>query len=86
MCGGGGGGLARVCVCVCVRERERERLCCHTNTLVAFFCLIIILCPLYVYVRSTLSKGDEGGLRSHNTCSTLPHIRVDVQSQEPHRH
>jgi hypothetical protein len=28
----------------------------------------------------------EGGGRSHKMCSIPPHIRLNVQSQEPHRH
>jgi len=53
----------RSCICVLrvsilVLERERERMCLLSvvSYLIhsCFFCLIIILCPLYVYVRSTL--------------------------------
>ena len=40
---------------------------------------LICLCSFYPWLG-------WWGLRSHKTCTTPPHIRVDVQSQAPHRH
>ena len=81
------GGMMRACE----RERERESLLSVVSYfyISCFFCLIITdyyTKSLYVYVRSALSYGDGGELRSHKTCSTPSHKLVDVQSQEPHRH
>jgi hypothetical protein len=98
---GGGGGVVvresacvcvcgRECVCVCVGERERERVCVCVSavcgvilyTLVSFF-LSYHVPYMFLFVLSLVRVR---GVRSHKTCSTPPHIRVVVQSQEPHRH
>ena len=83
----------RSCICVLrvsilVLEWERECLLSVVSYLIhSWFFLsnyyamsLICLCSFYPWL------GDGGGLRSHKTCSTSPHIRVDVQSQEPHRY
>ena len=58
---------AFMCVCVCVRERER----------VAFSVWLLYYVPyMFMFVLPLVMV--MGGLRSHNTCSTPPHIRVDV--------
>jgi hypothetical protein len=83
VCVCGGGGVESVCVCECVCVCVCVCcLRCHTEYWVTVFLsyhvpyMFMFVLPL-VRVR---------GVRSHKPCSTPPHIRVVVQSQEPHRH
>ena len=85
------GGMMRACEREreCVRGRESLLSVVSYFYISCFFCLIITdyyTKSLYVYVRSALSYGDGGELRSHKACSNPSHKLVDVQSQEPHRH